>query len=64
MSTNRKWLKALMLAMMAVGSFANPVDLKEIEDLIRTMNQTRIEFMLPEEDYKDDDDKPASPRHD
>jgi hypothetical protein len=53
-----------MLAMMAVGSFANPVDLKEIEDLIRTMNQTRIEFMLPEEDYKDDDDKPASPRHD
>ena len=43
-----------MLAMMGVGAFANPVDLREIEDLIRTMNQTRIEFALPEEDYKGD----------
>ena len=58
MPTNRKWLKALFLGMMAIGSFASPMDPKEIEELMRTMNQTRIEFTLPDEDYKGDGKKP------
>ena len=64
MSFNRKCLKALVLAMMAIGSFGSPMDPKEIEELMRTMNQTRIEFTLPDEDYKGDDKKPTDNRHD
>jgi hypothetical protein len=60
MSINRKWLKALMLAMMAVGSFASPMNPREIEELMRTMNQTRIELTLPDEDDKGDGQKPPS----
>ena len=40
------------------------MDPKEIEELMRTMNQTRIEFTLPNEDYKGGDKKPADYRHD
>jgi hypothetical protein len=57
MSINRKWLKALALAMMAVGSFASPLDPREIEELIRTMNQTRIEITLRDDDYKGDGER-------
>ena len=46
----RKWLKALMLAMMAGASFGSPMNPKEIEDLMYIMNQTRIEFTVPDED--------------
>ena len=60
MSIHRKWLKALMLAMMAVGSFGSPMNPKEIEELMRTMNSTRIELTLPDEDYKGDGEKPPS----
>jgi hypothetical protein len=59
MSTNRKWLRALALAMMAVGSFAGPMGPREIEELMRTMNQARIELTLPNEDYKDDREWPV-----
>lgn len=59
MSLNRKWLKALAIAMMAIGSFGSPMDPREIEELMRTMNQTRIEFTLPNEDYKGDGEKPT-----
>jgi hypothetical protein len=38
----RKWLKALMLAMMAGASFGSAMNPKEIEDLMYIMNQTRI----------------------
>jgi hypothetical protein len=58
-SIHRKWLQALMLAMMAVGSFASPMDPKEIEELISTMNQTRIEFTLRNEDDRSDGEKPV-----
>jgi hypothetical protein len=58
-SLNRKWLKALAIAMMAIGSFGSPMDPREIEELMRTMNQTRIEFTLPNEDYKGDGEKPT-----
>ena len=46
----RKWLKALMLMMMAGVSFGGPMNPKEIEDLMYVMNQTRIEFTVPDED--------------
>jgi hypothetical protein len=46
----RKWLKALMLAMMACASFGCPINPKEVEDLMYLMNQTRIEFTLRDED--------------
>lgn len=46
----RKWLKVLMLAMMACAPFGGPINPKEIEDLMHIMNQTRIEFTLPDED--------------
>ena len=46
----RKWLKVLMLAMMAGASFGSPMNLQEIEDLMRIMNQTRIEFTVHDED--------------
>ena len=50
----RKWLKVLMLLMMAGASFGSPMNPKEIEELMHTMNQTRIEFTLPDEDDKGD----------
>ena len=50
----RKWLKVLMLLMMAGASFGSPMNPKEIEELMHIMNQTRIEFTLPDEDDKRD----------
>ena len=46
----RKSLKVLMLAMMACASFGSLINPKEVEDLMHIMNQTRIEFTLPDED--------------
>jgi len=49
----RKWLKALFLVMIAAASFGglwmNP---KEIEDTLHIMNQTKIEFTLPDDSHK------------
>jgi hypothetical protein len=53
----RKWLKVLMLLMMAGASFGSPMNPKEIEELMHIMNQTRIEFTLPDEDDKGDGGK-------
>lgn len=50
----RKWLKVLLLAMMAGASFGSPLNPKEIEDLMHIMNQTRIEFTVPDKDDKGD----------
>ena len=46
----RRWLKVIMLAMMASASFGSAMNPKEIEDLMYVMNQTRIEFTVPDED--------------
>ena len=48
----RKWLKALMMLMMSIASFGAPMNLKEIADLMHTMNETRIEFTIPDENHK------------
>ena len=53
----RKWLKLLMLVMMAGASLGSPMNPKEIEDLMYVMNQTRIEFTVPDEDNKGDGGK-------
>ena len=39
-----------MLAMMAGASFGSPMNPKEIEELMYVMNQTRIEFTVPDDD--------------
>jgi len=38
-----------MMLMMACASFGGPMNPKEIEDLMHTMNETRIEFTIPAE---------------
>jgi hypothetical protein len=48
----RKWLKVLMMLMMACASFGGPMNPKEIEDLMRITNETRIEFTIPDENHK------------
>ena len=53
----RKWLKVLVLAMMAGVSFGSAMNPKEIEDLLYIMNQTRIEFTVPDEDDNGDGGK-------
>jgi hypothetical protein len=52
-----KWLKVLMMLMMAFASFGGPMNPKEIEDLMHIMNETRIEFTIPDEDHKGDGGK-------
>jgi hypothetical protein len=51
-SMKRKWLKVLMMLMMACASFGGPMNPKEIEDLMHIMNETRIEFTIPDENHK------------
>jgi hypothetical protein len=53
----RKWLKVLMMLMMACASFGGPMNPKEIEDLMHTMNETRIEFTTPDENNKEEGGK-------
>lgn len=52
MSVKRKWLKALLMVMLAGSSFAGPLNPKELEDLMHVMNETRIEFTIPDETHK------------
>jgi hypothetical protein len=54
----RKWLKALPMLMMAGSSFMGPMNPREIEELMYIMNQTRIEFTIPEEDDKGEGKEP------
>jgi len=55
-SMKRKWLKALLMLMMAGASFGGPMNPKEIEDLMHIMNETRIEFSIPDENHKGEGD--------
>jgi hypothetical protein len=49
----REGLKVLMMLMMAVASFGSLMNPKEIEDLMHAMNETRIEFTIPDETTKE-----------
>jgi hypothetical protein len=50
----RKWIKALVMVTLAWSSFAGPMNPKEIEDLLHITNETKIEFTIPDQDYKGD----------
>jgi hypothetical protein len=52
MFMKRKWLKALLVLMMAGSSFIGPMNPREIEELMYIMNETRIEFTIPNADDK------------
>lgn len=55
MSLKRKWLRALFLLMLAGASFGGPMNPKDIEDLLHIMNETKVEFTIPDEGDKGDD---------
>ena len=50
----RKWLRAFLLLMMAGASFVGPMNPKEIEELLHIMNETKVEFTIPDETHKGD----------
>jgi hypothetical protein len=53
MSMKPKWLRIVFLVIMAFATFGgSPVNPQEIEDLLHTMNETKIEFTIPDENYK------------
>ena len=59
MSMKRNWLKILMLLMMRGASFVGAkMNPKEIEDILHIMNETKVEFTVPDEDNKDDGNLP------
>ena len=55
MSIKRKWLRVLFLLMMAGASFSgSSMNPKDIEDLLHIMNETKVEFTIPDEGQKGD----------
>ncbi len=58
MLMKRKWLRALLLGMMAMASFGAAMNPKEIEDLLHIMNETKVEFTIPDEGDKGDGNRP------
>ncbi len=49
MSIKRKWLKVLMLSMMTLASFGGvQMDVKQIENLLHIMNDSKVEFTIPD----------------
>ena len=58
MSMKQKWLRVVFLAMMAALSFGrSPMNPKEIEDLLHTMNETKVELTIPDENAKGNGDR-------
>ncbi|HLW81256.1 MAG TPA: hypothetical protein VKS20_04365 [Candidatus Acidoferrales bacterium] len=53
MSMKRKWLSAIFLMMLGCASLFG-VDPKDIEETLRVMNMTNIEFSIPTEDNNGD----------
>ena len=55
MSWKHRWLRVVFLLMMAGASFGGSwMNPKEIEDLLHTMNETKVEFSIPDESDKGD----------
>jgi len=46
----RKWLKALLLVSIA----CLPILPRDVEELVRVMNETKIEFSIPDDSDKGD----------
>lgn len=51
-SIKRKWLKVLMLLMMASASFGSPMNPKEIEDLMHIMTRQGSSSQYPRKTIK------------
>ena len=59
MSIKRTWLRILFLGMMAMASFGGAwMNPKEIEDLLHVMNETKVEYMIPDESDQGDKNPP------
>jgi hypothetical protein len=58
-SLKRKWLRALFLLILAGASFGGAMNPKEIEDLLHVMNETKVEFTIPDESDKGDGNQPS-----
>ena len=53
MSMKRKWLRVIFLIMLGGASFFG-VNPKDIEDLLRILNETKVEFTIPDVDDNGD----------
>jgi hypothetical protein len=63
MSMKRKWLRAVMVLMMGAASFVGArMNPKEIEDILHIMNETKVEFTIPDESNKGDGIPPEKRR--
>ncbi len=59
MSMKRKLLRLLMLVMMGGASFVGArMNPKEIEDVLHIMNETKVEFSIPDKDHNGDGNLP------
>ena len=59
MSMKRKLLRVLMLVMMGGASFVGArMNPKEIEDVLHIMNETKVEFSIPDKDHNGDGNRP------
>ena len=53
MSVKRKWLKGIFLVMLAGASYFG-VNPKDLEYLLHIMNETKVEFSIPDADDNGD----------
>lgn len=51
MSIKHKWLRAILLVMVACAGAFRP---KDIQDLLHIMNETKVEFTIPDDDSSGD----------
>jgi hypothetical protein len=59
MSIKRKLLRVLMLVIMGGASFVGAkMNPKEIEDVLHIMNETKVEFTVPDKDHNGDGNLP------
>jgi hypothetical protein len=55
MSIRRKWLRAIFLMMLAGSCFFGAISPKDIENTLNVMNETKVEFSLPDESDSGED---------
>jgi hypothetical protein len=61
MSMKRKWLKAVLMLLMAGASFVGAkMNPEEIENVLHIMNETKVEFTVPYESAKGDGNRPLT----
>ena len=55
MSMRRRWLRAILLMMLASATFFGAINPKDIENVLNLMNLTSVEFSLPDKNDNGDD---------